>query len=169
MHCPKCGAEAPLTQKFCRSCGFSLEKIPELVSQQLSEPLLNDEIAEKLLERKQKIERWLSVTGIGFAALIALTLLVGLVYLLAAGNMPLIPGVVILVLLVSGIAAGSLGLYSESLKKTLSGRRSPGSPTVTQRVLSTPPHEDYPLPPISVTERTTSLLENHDIVKKDQP
>jgi NMD protein affecting ribosome stability and mRNA decay len=32
MHCPKCGAEAPLTQKFCRSCGFSLEKVPQLVT-----------------------------------------------------------------------------------------------------------------------------------------
>ena len=37
MHSPGCGAKAPVTQKFCRSCGFSLEKVPQLVAEQLSE------------------------------------------------------------------------------------------------------------------------------------
>ncbi len=26
MHCPGCGAEASVTQRFCHSCGFCLEK-----------------------------------------------------------------------------------------------------------------------------------------------
>ena len=171
MHCPKCGAEAPLTQKFCRLCGFSLEKIPQLVTQQLSEPeqLLNDEVAEKLQERKQKIEHWLSMTGIGFGALTALSLLSGLIYLMIGGNIPLVPGVIILILLLCGMIAGSLGIYSESLKKTLSGRSSLRSSTLPPRAtIPTLPHEAYPGPSISITEHTTTLLEKNETVKKDE-
>lgn len=159
MHCPKCGAEAPLTQKFCRVCGFSLEKIPQLVTQQPSEPeqLLSDEVAEKLQQRKQKIEYWLSMTGIGFATLAALSLLSGLIYLMVAGNIPLIPGVVILIMLLSGIVAGSLSIYSERLKKTLSGRSS-----------LRPPIDTYQEAPLSITERTTTLLEKNQTLKRDK-
>lgn len=171
MHCPKCGAEAPLTQKFCRSCGFSLEKIPQLVTHQLSEQeqLLTDEVAAKLQQRKQKIEHLLSITGLGFSGLVAISLLTGLIYLMVAGNIPLVPAFIILILLVSGIIAGSLAMYSESLKKTLSGRSSPGPSTLPQSATtSTLPHEANPGPLISVTERTTSLLEKNETVKKDK-
>lgn len=171
MHCPKCGAEAPLTQKFCRSCGFSLEEIPQLLTQQTSEPeqLLSDEVAAKLQERKQKIEHLLLVTGTGVAALVALSLLTGLIFLLVGGNIPLVPGIIILIVLLSGIVAGSLALYSESLKKTLSRRGSLRSATLPQRgTISLPSHEAYPGSPISITERTTSLLEKNETVKSDK-
>jgi hypothetical protein len=152
-------------------CGFSLEKIPQLVTQQFSEPeqLLSDEVAEKLEERKQKIEHWLSITGIGFVALLALSVLTGLTYLLVVGSIPLIPGVVLLTVLLAGMIAGSLGIYSESLKKTLSGRSSLRSSTLPKRATtSTPPLEAYTDPPISVTERTTTLLEKSETVKKEK-
>jgi len=78
MHCPGCGTEAPVTQRFCRSCGFSLEKVPQLVAEQLSEEeILTSEAAEKLQKRQQKIDHWLSISGIGFIALIALSFLSG--------------------------------------------------------------------------------------------
>jgi hypothetical protein len=152
-------------------CGFSLEKIPQLVTQQPSEPeqLLNDEVADKLQQRKQKIEHWLAMTGIGFVTLAALSLLSGLIYLMVAGNIPLVPGVVILILLLSGIVAGSLSIYSENLKKTLADRGSLGSSAVAPTVtMSLPPHEAYPGSSISVTEHTTTLLEKNQPVKKDQ-
>ena len=171
MHCPKCGAEAPLTQRFCRLCGFSLEKIPQLVTEQLSEEehLLSDEVADKLRVRRQKIYHWLSVTGIGFAVLAALSLLVGLIYLMIGGNIPLVPGFVILIMLLGGMLAASLAFYSESLKKTLSGRSSSGSPALPQRATISPPSlEAYPGPSGSVTERTTMLLEENETVKKDK-
>ncbi len=169
MHCPKCGAEAPLTQKFCRVCGFSLTKIPELVSQPSEqEQLLSNDVAEKLQERKQKIEHWLSMTGIGFVGLTALSLLIGWIYLMVGGNIPLVPGVVILILLLGGMVAASLGIYSESLKKALSGRSSLNSPTLPKSAtISTASLEAYPGAPISVTERTTTLLEKDETVKKD--
>lgn len=57
------------------------------------------------------------MTGTGFAALAALSLLSGLIYLMVGGNIPLVPGVVILIMLLGGIVAGSLLVYSESLKR----------------------------------------------------
>ncbi|MGH9753303.1 MAG: zinc-ribbon domain-containing protein [Blastocatellia bacterium] len=32
MHCPNCGTEASAGQKFCRACGFSLEKVEQLIA-----------------------------------------------------------------------------------------------------------------------------------------
>ena len=148
-------------------CGFSLEKIPQLVTQQLSEsePLLSDEVAEKLQERKQRIEHWLSMTGIGFATLAALSLLTGLIYLMIAGNIPLVPGFIILIMLLGGMVAGSLSIYSEILKKTLAGRRS----TLANRAtMSSLPVEAYLEPPISITERTTTLLEKNETAEKEK-
>src|SRR5262245_25954589 len=116
MHCPSCGAEAPLTQRFCRSCGFGLEKIPELVTEQLAVPG-----TEKLRERQLKIERLLIASGIGFIMLVVLSMLSGLIYLMMAGNLPLIPGFVLLILLLGALVAGSLALYAENLKKRLAG------------------------------------------------
>ena len=104
MHCPGCGTEAPVTQRFCRSCGFCLEKVPHLVAEQLSESeeILTSAAAEKLQKRQQKIEGWLSITGFGFTALMALSLLVGLIYLLFAGSIPIVPGIVLLMLILGG-------------------------------------------------------------------
>src|SRR5262245_22006831 len=34
MHCPNCGTKASSGQKFCRGCGFSLEKVGQLIADQ---------------------------------------------------------------------------------------------------------------------------------------
>src|SRR3977135_2243644 len=34
MYCPNCSAEAPQEQKFCRSCGFELDAVASLISDQ---------------------------------------------------------------------------------------------------------------------------------------
>jgi hypothetical protein len=168
MHCPSCGTEAPVTQRFCRSCGFSLEKIPELVTQQLSESEHIGEVAEKLQERQLKIERWLYITGIGFTTLVALSLLTGLIYLMLAGNLPLVPGTIILILIFGAMVAGSLGLYSENLKKKLSASSSVKSKTLAEpATTSNLPLEAYQGPLISVTERTTTLLDKNEATKKE--
>ena len=156
-----------MTQRFCRSCGFSLDKVPLLVAEQLSESedIFTSAAAEKLQKRQQKIERWLSITGLGFTALMALSVLIGLTYLLFAGNIPIVPGIVLLILILGGSTAGLLALYSESLKKTLSGSSSLKSRPLPERETSKPPLEAYEGPLISVTERTTNLLEKDDVVE----
>ena len=167
MHCPGCGTEATVTQRFCRSCGFSLERVPQLVAEQLSESeeILTSEAAEKLQKRQQKIDRWLSITGLGFTVLMALSLLIGLIYLLFAGSIPIVPGIVLLILILGGSVAGLLAMYSENLKKTLSGSSSLRSRQLPERETSKTPLEAYEGPLISVTERTTNLLEKNDVVE----
>ena len=98
MHCPGCGAEAQLTQKFCRSCGLGLEKVPQLVAEQRSgsEEIITGEAAEKLHQRQRQIEHLLSRAGLGFIGLVGISFLVGLIYLMVAGNLPLVPGTVLL-------------------------------------------------------------------------
>lgn len=167
MHCPGCGAEAPVTQRFCRSCGFCLEKVPHLVAEQLSESeeILTTAAAEKLQQRQKKIERWLSITGFSFTALMALSVLVGLIYLLFAGSLPIVPGIVLLLLILGGSVAGLLAMYSENLKKTLSGSSSRRSTQLPEGEKSKLSLEAYEGPLVSVTERTTNLLEKDDVVK----
>ena len=167
MHCPGCGTEATVTQRFCRSCGFCLEKVPQLVAEQLSESeeILTSATAEKLQKRQLKIERWLSITGLGFIVLMALSVLIGLTYLLFTGSIPIVPGIVLLILVLGGSVAGLLAMYSENLKKTLSGSSSIRSGQLPVLEKSKPPLEAYEGPLISVTERTTNLLEKDDVVE----
>ena len=167
MHCLGCGTEAPVTQRFCRHCGFCLEKVPHLVAEQLSESeeILTSAAAEKLQKRQQKIEGWLSITGFGFTALMALSLLVGLIYLLFAGSIPIVPGIVLLMLILGGSVAGLLAMYSENLKKTLSGSSSLRPRQLPEGEKSKLPLAAYEEPLMSVTERTTNLLEKDDVVE----
>ena len=168
MHCPGCGTEAPVTQKFCRSCGFCLEKIPPLVAEQLSESeeILTGPTAEKLQKRRQKIDHWLSITGISFTALMALSILTGLIYLLFTGSIPIVPGIVLLTLILGGSVAGLLAMYSENLKQKLSGSGSLTSRQLPEGEKSKLSLEVYDGPLISVTERTTNLLEKDEVVER---
>lgn len=157
MHCPNCGAEAPLTQKYCRSCGFNLEKVPELVAEQLSTLEVLHE-TDKLERRKRKIDQSLLVAGIGFVSVIVISMVTGIIYLVAAGNMPLLPGIILLIMILTGIIAGSLATYSERLKKTLSN---PVRPTPLPLVDSPASLDAQQGQFVSVTERTTNLLETN--------
>jgi hypothetical protein len=76
--------------------------------------------AEKLQRRQRSIERCLSTAGLGFVGIVGLSVLAGISYLMVAGSLPLVPGVVILIMVIGGLIAASLGVYSEKLKRTLS-------------------------------------------------
>ena len=167
MHCPGCGTEAPVTQKFCRSCGFCLQKVPQLVAEQLSEleEHPTSAAAEKLQKRQKSIEHWLAITGFSFTVLMALSALTGLIYLLLVGSLPLVPGIVLLTLILGGSVAGLLAIYSENLKKKLSLK----SRQLPEGEKSQPPLEAFDGPLISITERTTNLLEKDDVVEKHSP
>jgi len=161
MHCPSCGAEAELTQKFCRSCGFSLEKVPQLVVEQVSSPEILLE-TKKLQKRQQLIDQSLLVAGVGFIAAIVTAMVCGIIYLMAVGSMPIVPGIVLLILISIGVVAGSLATYSERLKKSLS-QADPLKPEALVAKESDLSLSDRGGPLFSVTERTTNLLEpSHD-------
>ena len=57
MFCPDCGKANSPEQKFCRSCGLSLEKVAESVAEQRPATELN----KHLKDRQRQIERLLSI------------------------------------------------------------------------------------------------------------
>ena len=52
MFCPICSTKVSVDQKFCRSCGFGLEKTVQSVSEQHP-----TDLARNLEEQKNKLER----------------------------------------------------------------------------------------------------------------
>lgn len=166
MHCPNCGTEASLSQKFCRSCGLSLEKVPQLLGEQHSPPESeegSDKIVGNLRDRQRKIDHWLSLTGYGFISLTYISAITGIAYLVVNKNMPLLPGIVILLCMLGGAIAAFFALYSDFLKKMLAENYPPKSRALPQTEITA----KLPLAAsqeelISVTEHTTKSLETYD-------
>ena len=73
-------------------------------------------------------------------------------------------GIVLLTLILGGSVAGLLAMYSENLKKKLSGTGSLRSRQLPEEEKSTLPLEAYSGGLMSVTERTTNLLEKDDVI-----
>lgn len=65
MYCPNCGKTNSEEQKFCRSCGLSLEK----VLQSLVEQRPSTEIDNNFRERQRKVELWAKIFGTGIGAI----------------------------------------------------------------------------------------------------
>jgi hypothetical protein len=159
MYCPICATKVSVNQKFCRSCGFGLEKTAQLVSEQHP-----TELALNLRERKDKLERLgligLSIFGVGVLGF--LLYLVGgkVLSLLAQGK---IFGAIALLALVAVLSCGLLSvlLFAQAKEiKEAPPRHRPDSPeenlegAPTAKLLPENQRE-----PISrVTERTTELL-----------
>ena len=78
MHCPNCGTKTSEEQKFCRACGLGLEKVVQILGEQMSAQL-----DESMLARKERLERLgmiaLSIFGAGLLGL----LIYGVVYKLS--------------------------------------------------------------------------------------
>jgi uncharacterized membrane protein YvbJ len=54
MYCPNCGTKTSIDQKFCRSCGLSLEKTALSLSEQL--PAKVDQGLQAQKERLESME-----------------------------------------------------------------------------------------------------------------
>jgi len=153
MHCPSCGHESSLEQKFCRQCGFNLEPVSKLVAGgRAIEPVEPDKSeAERLLVRR--MFRWLSWGCI--AILLGVVLLV-----LAKGVLSPIFYLLASFFLLGGISIATYGLFSSIIKGTyLPGKASKSPEQIGQnRTTKELPEADIPVPVPSVTERTTQLI-----------
>ncbi len=153
MYCPNCGKTNSEEQKFCRSCGLSLEK----VVQSLVEQLPATDVDKNLRERQRKVELWAKIFGTGVVSIFALVVLWGLIYqtIIVEGKWAV--GLGFLAFILGVVAFGLLMLYRESLLKA-SKRPLPkpesSPPADTAKLLPEPSFEPIP----SVTERTTDLL-----------
>lgn len=153
MYCPNCGKTNSRDQKFCRSCGLSLEK----ALQSLIEQLPAADINENLRERQRKVELWATIFGAGAIALLVLAILWAIIYKIIIIKGEMAEGLGFLAFILGLIVFALLMLYRESLVKS-SKRPLPdlaSAPSAdTARQLPEPSFEPIP----SVTEGSTEIL-----------
>ena len=166
MHCPNCGTKASGDQRFCRSCGMSLEKVHQLLTDELSTVEL--ELRRKL----RRVERWRNVVFKGALASIGLVLLVvftrEIKIDIEKGSPELWPTVIGLAILIALIATLVLVTYSASLRERLTaGKQRPteiSGATPTAKL----PLESGGEEMASVTEHTTELIEARGIKQTER-
>jgi len=157
MHCPRCGTIATANQQFCRACGLSLEKVAEILGEDVAVQSANLTTERDLLRlRQQRFEHWAGVAGLGTLGVILLLFII-LVFsqMILKGGWLIIPGA-LLIFLAAG--AGTMAFfqgYAKNLKAKLEEKPLPPS---TEPLLSRTA-TTLPLPPNSVSEGTTELLE----------
>ena len=154
MHCPNCGTRTSEEQKFCRACGLGLEKVVQIVGEQMPRQL-----DESLLARKERLERLgmiaLSIFGAGLLGL----LIYGVVYKVIFVQGRIFEALVLLALIAVAACGVLAGILFSEAKEIPAKRLKAGSqesvPNDTARNLL-PEGLIQPLP--SVTDRTTELL-----------
>lgn len=169
MYCPNCGKQATGDQKYCRSCGLSLQAISQVLSGAPS-PAQSDHALREMVERfqslRQKLLRrgfivvWIGIlTAIFFSvvgdALRGFDSHVGhfIEELAGLGGMAILTGV-------------GLMIYSRFLPKAPTAGQStqPARLGQTSPQMNLPPQR-HPESPASVTEHTTEILleaSNHE-------
>jgi len=156
MHCPRCGTNATAGQQFCRACGLSLEKVAEVLGDELGlAPSSRASEAARLRERQQKFENLAGIAGLTIFGLIVLVLIVAVFSLIILkGGWLIIPGALLILVAVGAFAMGVFQTYSKSLKAKLEQKPLPPSP----EPFSLQSTDNPPTQVNSVTERTTALL-----------
>ena len=154
MYCPNCGKENLAEQKFCRSCGLSLEKAVQSLAEQL--PAL--ELDKSLRERQRKVDRLITIVAGSAISIVVVGVLWGIIYGIIIVKGEIIAGLFLLAFIVGMVLFGLLSIYRDSLRKA-AGKRQLSEPTPplvadTGRLLSESRVEPIP----SITERTTELL-----------
>jgi hypothetical protein len=159
MYCPICATKVSVNQKFCRSCGFGLEKTAQSVSEQHS-----TELAPDLREQKNKLERLgvtaLSIFGVGVLGLLLYLVGAKVLLLLAQGK---IFAAIALLALVAVLSCGLLSVLLFAKAKEIQEAPRMYPPDSPEEHLESAPTAkllpENPGEPISsVTERTTELF-----------
>jgi zinc-ribbon domain len=161
MHCPNCGTKAPAGQKFCRACGFGLEKVGQLIADHQAAATDQTTGATGGLsdDRLRKLEKWAA------RALFALGgVLGGVMFWAIIGKVMIEKGKIfegsIILMILAGAALASLLAYLDSERKRSASARSNQQQRMpeaveTAKMLSEPSLETVS----SVTEHTTTRLE----------
>jgi hypothetical protein len=156
MFCPNCGKSTSAEQKFCRSCGLSLEK----TVQSLAEQLAAGDLDKNLQDKQRKVERWIKIVAGSVISLVTISVLWGILYELIIVKGDVLEGLGFLFFILGLITFALLVLYRESLVKK-SAKRLPSQTSPlpqaekTEKLLA----ESHLAPLPSVTEHTTELLE----------
>ena len=152
MNCPQCGLEVAAGQRFCRSCGASLQ----MTTKPLSGALVSDTSQTPGVVVRREKQRPNGIAGIAFWGFIAM--FVGVV-IGVTGKKLLHQDVVTFV----GILISLVGMFLTAYPYIAPRRRVAGSTSETDSLTSSPSKAPLPQPTGagfigSVTERTTDLL-----------
>jgi hypothetical protein len=155
MYCPNCGKSTAVEQKFCRSCGLSLEKTAQSLVEQLAANDLDNEIQEK----QRIVELWIKIAAGSAISIVTIGVLWGIIYGLIISKGQVLKGLVFLGFILGLITFALLVIYRESLLKK-SASRLPGQTSPLQAAENNEKFlPDAPIEPLtSVTEQTTELL-----------
>jgi predicted lipid-binding transport protein (Tim44 family) len=163
IHCPSCGQESSLEQKFCRKCGFNLEPVSQLVASASGSEtkLVKHDDDRAILGR---MVRWMMWGG--------LVLLIGLIMLVtgkAFDGIPKFLSPFASVLLIGGTAMMGYGVLA-ALREGAAPRTLRSSETGNQLSASSTNElaDGMPMPLPSVTERTTQLIERGSQTELDE-
>jgi uncharacterized membrane protein YvbJ len=154
MFCPNCGSKNSTQQKFCRSCGLSLEKIAQSVVEQLPA-----KFNQSLENRKEKLERLgvIALSGFGVAGGGVLFYLIIFKMMLAEGK--ILAGFALLTIILCGLLAVFFFNYANSLsEKAIKNRLQQPEELPEYETPAKLLNDTYLEPTPSVTERTTELL-----------
>ena len=154
MHCPNCGHESSLDQKFCRKCGFALAPVGELMrgAEPSAEAAKIDRAQREALVVRQMF-RWISwgiiVLGLGLLMLIVdKSFDVGKAFKF-----------VCTLVMLAGIGIATYGVISTLMKGGEATLKAAGPKPDELRAPTTRELEGgTPSPVPSVTERTTELI-----------
>lgn len=161
MYCPNCGRTNFAEQRFCRSCGLSLEKIVQSIAEQLTA----DELDQHLRDRQRNVDRLLNIIAGGVISIVVGAVLWGIIYEIIIVKGEVLAGSIFLAFVVGLILFAPLAIYRNSLAKAPSRRtlREGGATPAESTAELLPESSAQSMP--SITEHTTELLR----VEKGKP
>jgi hypothetical protein len=162
MYCPNCGRTNTLGQKFCRSCGLSLEKI----AQEIAEQLPAEEVGKHLQDRLHGVERGLHIVARSTISLVVCGVVWGIIYEIILVKGEVLAGSLFLSFVVGLLLFAGLAVCRDSLLKT-SGKRQvmPQKMSQAEETANLLPESFHEVTP-SVAERTTELLREKNGVNR---
>jgi hypothetical protein len=161
MHCPNCGTEASTDQKFCRACGFGLEKVAQLIAEEAATApeRTNEANAGPSDDRLRKLEKWALRALFALGGILGGLMLWGVIVKVMIEEGSVFKGSIILMIIAAMGLFAFLGYLESQRKKSVSTRSTQPPPPApaqeTARMLSEP---DLDMA-ASVTEHTTARLE----------
>jgi hypothetical protein len=161
MHCPNCGTKASAAQKFCRSCGFGLEKVEQLIVEQRTAATDQATEAPGKLSNDwlRKLEKWAAFALFTLGGLLGGLMLWAIIVKVMIEQGKIFEGATILLILAVALLFSFLGYLRSERKNSDSTRSNPHQrlpqAAETAKTLSEPQAEMA----ASVAEHTTTRLE----------
>jgi len=161
MHCPNCGVTASMGQKFCRACGFGLEKVEQLIADQRAVATVQttEEPGGFSDDRLRKLEKWAVRALFALGGILGGSMLWAIVVKVMIEGGSVFKGSIILMIIAAIGLFAFLGYLESQRKKSVSTRSTqPQHPAQVEETAKMLPEPNLEMA-VGVTEHTTAKLE----------